>query len=155
MIKEYKANIWDYKDVDDYRICIPINGSVNSKGEAVMGRGLALQATSMFLGIKKSLGTLLTEKPFTETDGHLYFGKGLVFVPVKFKWNDKASLLLIHSSLHALCDHVREFRNTTYLVPRLGCGNGGLDWLTQVKPLFEQVDKETEFPPNLIVVNND
>lgn len=57
-MKEVKGNIWNFWEKGHW-IVIPTNGTVKSNGEAVMGRGLALQLTQRIPGIQKELGDQL------------------------------------------------------------------------------------------------
>jgi hypothetical protein len=57
---EARGNIFDASEAD--AICITTNGFVKRSGEAVMGRGCALEACRRFPGIDKTLGKLINEK---------------------------------------------------------------------------------------------
>jgi hypothetical protein len=46
-VKEIVGNIWDYYDKGHW-IVITTNGIVNKNGEAIMGRGVALEAAKKF-----------------------------------------------------------------------------------------------------------
>jgi hypothetical protein len=57
----YVDDIW--KHLDEYdALCITINGFVTQNFEAVMGRGIALQACERFPDLKKYVGQKLLEK---------------------------------------------------------------------------------------------
>ena len=52
-MKIVTGDIWKYPaDV----ICIPTNGFIKRNGAAVMGRGVAKQATQRFIGIEFTIG---------------------------------------------------------------------------------------------------
>ncbi len=58
-LKMYMSfNIWEYLGKAD-AICVTTNGYVTRKGKAVMGRGIARQATILFEGIEYKLGGLI------------------------------------------------------------------------------------------------
>jgi len=55
------GNIWDH--IDEYdAIVITTNGFVKNNGEAVMGRGIALEAKERYPELPRWLGTALTIK---------------------------------------------------------------------------------------------
>lgn len=45
-------------DITD-AVCVTTNGCINSKGSAIMGKGIALSAKELFPNIEIKLGTLL------------------------------------------------------------------------------------------------
>lgn len=136
MIETY-GNLWTYPA--DFRV-ITTNGFVKKNGECVMGRGCAMEAKNKYPGLAKRLGKLITE------DGnHLYvLADDLITFPVKHVWYEKADLELIETSMYGLWEFVRAKPGKTFVMPRAGCGNGGLDWET-VRPKLERL-------PNSVVV---
>jgi len=136
-IKEIKGDLWEYHR-KKFWIVIPTNGFVKNNGEAVMGRGLALQAKRKFPKLPSELGKLI------RTRGNVVFPffKYRIFIfPVKKVWWEKASFKLIEQSCLFLRDvwkpNIMEIQLPVYL-PRVGCGNGKLDW-KDVKPILERV----------------
>ena len=134
-MKEVIGDIWDYQA--DY-VCITTNGYVKVNGAAVMGRGVAKQAQERFPGIEFSLGQKLRAE-----GNHIYLilvqnQKIIITFPVKHHWREKADLSLIKAStdqLLALATFWVE-EGTSFVLPRPGCGNGGLSW-EQVRPIVE------------------
>jgi hypothetical protein len=43
-MKEITGELWDYYKKPNYNICLTVNGTIKANGEAVMGRGCALEA---------------------------------------------------------------------------------------------------------------
>lgn len=137
-MQEVKGDIWNYYDKGNW-IVIPTNGTVKANGEAVMGRGLALRAKLKFPQLPFALGR------FINAYGNVVFvsnlqGKGfkairLITFPVKNHWKETASLHLIERSCNQLV-YVAPQNFPIYL-PRVGCGNGRLDW-EDVKPILER-----------------
>lgn len=115
-----------------YRV-IPTNGSVNSRGLAVMGRGVALQAAERFPGLREGLGKLLLSQG---NKVHYNDAYGLITFPVKHNWYSKAKTQLVRRSCKQLFE--LPWEGSFILMPRVGCGNGGLDWEEQVKPILEE-----------------
>lgn len=149
MIEAY-GDIWDHADEYD-AIVITTNGFVKKNGEAVMGRGIALEAKNRFPKLASWFGTLINH---WGADGVFAFEdpkwdyKGIIFTfPVKPAygpngepgWRVKADPKLIESSTQKLVEYINKSWNnsiTKVLMPRPGCGNGGLKW-EDVKPIIE------------------
>jgi hypothetical protein len=150
-MKEVKGNLWNYPA--DARV-ITTNGTIKKNGECVMGRGCALEATKCCSSwnLKAHLGKLISEKG---NHVHFLYDEGqqdMVSVysfPVKHNWYEKADLALIERSAKELLAIADESypKDQGYLVsdttsvivlPRPGCGNGGLKW-EDVKPVLEPI----------------
>ncbi len=122
-MREVRGDLWEYHKAG-YWIGITTNGEVNSKGEAVMGRGIAEQAAQKVPGLKKSLGASLRiygNMLITFPDWRLYT------FPVKHSWKEKADLMLIAKSCQELM-YFLEGSEIQAAISRPGCGNGRLDW---------------------------
>ena len=143
-MKEVFGNAWDYPA---NVFCITTNGTVKSSdGAGVMGRGIAAEAKKRFPGIDKKLGNMICKH-----GNHVYlatdFGSGdLCFFPVKHNWWEKADLNLIKRSAMELASIAEAFPETIFVLPRPGCGNGGLCW-DLVKPVIEKI-----LPDNVHVI---
>ncbi len=138
-MKEIVGDIWDYHRRGAW-IVVPTNGSVKTNGEAVMGRGLALQAKRKYPDVPKKLGESI------RVNGNIVCqapSVGLIFFPVKHKWFEVADLKLIEKSAKELKDAVGN-RDETVFLPRVGCGNGKLDW-KDVKPILEKYLNDDRF----------
>ena len=158
---EIKANIWDNQFDGMWRV-IPINCQINSKGELIMGAGLAKEAKFRYPSLPKHFANLIYDQ---ERRGQPIFpllrwigdqDVNLMGFPTKRHWRDKSNLSLIEEGLiflqglmpYLMCDGERE----KAVCPRLGCGErtGRLDWEREVRPLFL---KYFENDDNLIVVS--
>ena len=119
-------------------IAVPTNGSVNKQGLAVMGAGVALQVAEVEPEIKRWLGRRLK---LYGNHVQVFPPSKLITVPVKHEWEDLASIDLISLSLarlNGIVDHsILHYggRIDHVYVPLVGCGNGGLNYKTQVEPL--------------------
>jgi len=134
-MKEARGNLWDY--TADATV-ITTNGSVRKDGNAVMGRGCALEAAQRYPDIPVRLGRWL--KQF---GNHAYVvkydadeGVRVVTFPVKHRWNERADLDLIERSVTQLIELADQFHWKDVVMPRPGCGNGGLEW-EDVQPRIE------------------
>lgn len=133
-MREVVGNLWDYYRQGRW-VAITTNGTVKANGEAVMGRGVALQAKRRFPELPLLLGQKLSQYsniPFILADFRL------VTLPVKHDWWEVANLQLIEDSIFALerAWTLWDDRLSLYLV-RPGCGNGQLDW-KDVRPILEK-----------------
>ena len=155
---EVVGNLWEYPA--DVRI-ITTNGSINRKGEAVMGRGCALEAKTLFPELPKQLAAKLKAEgnhpynfDFVRTiwlqDGPTAtpevlerIGWKIITFPVKHQWFELADYNLIRTSVLQL--KLMLDPKLTYVMPRPGCGNGGRDW-RDVKHLLK------DLPDNVHVI---
>lgn len=131
-MKEIIGNIWDFHKNGNW-IVIPTNGIVKKNGEAVMGRGLALQAARKFPSLPRELGDNLNAGGnFVYWYHHLR----LITFPTKHRWMDKSNPILIEKSLDDLVTFSED--NDKIYISRVGCGNGQLSWEQDIKYLFEK-----------------
>jgi len=126
--------------------CITTNGFVKNNGNAVMGRGIALEIQKYFPNIPATLGNAIKLHGnhthlirITDNFGPHSNGtcKAIYSFPVKHNWWEEADIDLIKRSCRELLDYLLPFDRI--LLPRPGCGNGKLDWQTQVKPVIEPI----------------
>jgi hypothetical protein len=128
---ETVGNIWEY--AAGGLIVITTNGSLTPDGRAIFGRGVAREAATRFPGLAVKLGRLLKEKGNQVLD----LGDGIVTFPVEeTPWSlpDRRIIARSAQQLRALADNSRWQR---IVVPRPGCGGGGLAW-QDVRPLLEE-----------------
>lgn len=133
---EVRGNLWEYPA--DVR-CITTNGTIKKNGECVMGRGCAFEARKKIPGIALLLGADIQKNG--NHVGWLWggnLGEMLLRFPVKHNWFEKADIELIKRSADELATWCYDKPNIkTVLLPRPGCGNGGLNWYAEVKPAIE------------------
>ncbi len=129
---EIRGNLWTFHMEGDW-VAITTNGDVRGDGHAVMGRGVAWEATVRFPKIAYHLGKLLKrEGNFV----HCFNTLQLFTFPVKHHWKERADLELILDSAQQLVDYVDDKCIDQVYMVRPGCGNGKLDW-SFVKPRIE------------------
>ncbi len=131
-IHELSGDLWDYHD-QGYVVAITTNGKVSNTGRNVMARGTAKQAAEHFPTLPETLGALIST-----SGNHVYdLGNRLVSFPVEHSPWEVPDLHLILQS----CRELRTLADNNdwqkIIVPRPGCGGGGLAW-KEVKPLLEQ-----------------
>lgn len=146
MIEEF-GDFWTIQG--DLR-CITTNGALRANGNAVMGKGIALQAKQRYPKIEATLGRLTNRY-----GNHVhYIGHGLISFPTKYHWTDSTSDIgLIKRSATELValtkgDLPINKANRRILLTRPGCGSGNLQW-PDVKPIIQTILGSDEF----IIVN--
>jgi len=123
---------------------ITTNGDVRKDGRAVMGRGVARQAAQRWPSLRLRLGDLIAGSEAFHLPAygnhvhHLgsFYNGNLVSFPVKHHWQDTADLSLIVQSCRELVKLTTKMNWRFVLMPRPGCGNGGLTW-DVVKPMIQ------------------
>jgi hypothetical protein len=134
--EEHAAGAW---------VAVTTNGDVNKKGFAVMGRGVALQAAQRYPTLPIQLGDALR----AGNQVHVFPALRIVTLPTKHHWRDAADLGLIERSLEQLVRWLDTVPVPRIVVPRPGCGSGGLQW-RDVEPLMRHLDDRIEVicPPS-------
>jgi hypothetical protein len=159
------GNVFEQESTD--AICITTNGYVKCNGEAVCGRGCALEASREYPDFAKQLGRCI------ELHGNrvqvimpIRASSYLVSFPVKPRsivmrrdtsvivrhmrlqfepgdivpgWAVKANIKLIERSVRQLIKLTDRHGWKRVMLPRPGCGAGELDW-QDVKPLLRPLD---------------
>jgi hypothetical protein len=127
---ETVGDIWEHAVRGDI-IVITTNGSLTRDGRAVFGRGVAKQAVLRFPGIADTLGRLLAEQ-----GSHVFdLGCGIVSFPVEETAWSQPDLRIIARSAEELRLLADRSGWRLVVVPRPGCGGGGLAW-KDVQPLL-------------------
>ena len=131
---EQQADLWEHGA--DWTV-IATNLTVNREGEAVMGRGCALEAAQRHPRLAKAYGTYILGRT-PPHDADLFTYGSLICLPTKRNWRQPSDLALIEAGVEQLLRfQSRQADGTTFALPRLGCGFGGLRWET-VRPILAQ-----------------
>lgn len=114
-------------------IAITTGGQVSRAGRAEMPRGCARQAVERFPDLPVILGPLLVNH-----GNHVFdLGRRLVSFPIEEDPYQTPELRLIEQSCRELVELADYKGWQKVVVPRPGCGGGGLFW-DDVKPVLEQ-----------------
>ena len=128
---EAVGDIWKHAGHGE-TIVITTNGSLTRDGRAVFGRGVAKQAALLHPWLAGKVGRLLAER-----GNHVFdLECGIVTFPVEeTAWSQPDLRIIARSAaeLRLLADQTG-WRQV--VVPRPGCGGGGLAW-RDVRPLLE------------------
>jgi hypothetical protein len=127
---EAVGDIWQYCGTGI--IVITTNGSLTPDGRAIFGRGVARQAALRYPGLAEKLGRLLAEG-----GNHVFdLGCGIVSFPVEdTPWSLPDPRIIARSALELRLLADRSGWKWI-VVPRPGCGGGGLLW-KEVRPLLD------------------
>lgn len=112
--------------------------TVNTVG--AMGKGIAQEFKRIYPEMFKryqrfcETGQLTVGKLFLYRTDH----KWVLNFPTKEHWRNPSRLEYIETGLQKFCDRHVSLGITSIAFPALGCGNGELDYETQVKPLMEK-----------------
>lgn len=129
-MRETTGNIWSF--LGRATVCITTNGTVTRDGRAVLGRGCARQAVEHLPDLALRLGRLLQKH-----GNHVHLlGNDLVSFPVEETAWSLPDQGIIRRSARELRELVECKGWSRVVVPRPGCGLGGLDW-SAVRPLLE------------------
>lgn len=114
-----------------------IVNTVNTVG--VMGKGIALEYKKRYPEMFVRYHDLCKSNQLDI--GKLYLwkksDKWVLLFPTKKHWRNPSKLEYIEQGLIKFVDNWDKLGADSIAFPRLGCGNGGLDW-TVVKPLMEK-----------------
>jgi O-acetyl-ADP-ribose deacetylase (regulator of RNase III) len=112
--------------------------TVNTVG--VMGKGIARDFKAYFPEMFTEYQRLCEAGELTIGSLYLYrtLHKSVLNFPTKRHWRQKSRLEDIEAGLQTFVTTYAKYGITDIAFPQLGCGNGELDWESQVKPLMER-----------------
>jgi hypothetical protein len=128
-MREESGDLWDY--LGRAIVVLTTHGFVNAAGESPLPRGCARQGRERFPDLPRRLGALVAAG-----GNHVFeLGDGLVSFPVEHHWQQPPDLRLIERSARELVALADARGWPEVIVPRPGCGGGGLDW-AEVRPVL-------------------
>lgn len=143
-MQEVWGDIWEYYEQGAW-VIITTNASLTKSGQAVMGRGVALQAAERCPTLRSRLGAFLRtidRSAEAETIPCVAFEDlRLICLPVKWNFYDDAEIELVESGARHCMQLLDELGIATIYSVKPGCGSGHLDWtLVQavLEPIFDQ-----------------
>lgn len=137
-MKELTGNMFAPKIISFADVlCLTTNGFIKKDGKAVMGAGNAKQARDLYKGIDLDLGKSI------KRNGNIVQiirveQVPFVSFPVKHNWWEKADLELLTRSAFQLVQLTDSQKWKKVILPRPGCYNGRLNWLSDVKPIMRE-----------------
>jgi len=137
-MREEKINIVDLFQLSTEKkigVCITTNGEVDRNGNAIMGIGTARLAKKHFPDLPGKLGRDILEKG----NRVFYYPEyRLITFPVKHRFKERASVLLVKNSCLSLARLIEDNKFDTVYLPKPGCGAGNLSW-EDIKPDVERI----------------
>lgn len=136
------GDLWDGSE-GAWRV-IPTNMALRQNGEAVMGRGIALQAARRYPDLPRWYGEILSRHPsrlhpHAPTVTAAEPSRKVFLLPTKRRWQEPSSEELIRDGLI----HLRAFfcllSAPEVRIPLLGAGAGGLDPRTSLRLIEEEL----------------
>ena len=112
--------------------------TVNTVG--VMGKGIARTFKRLYPDMFEEYKTHCDTGELVIGKLHLYTNsdKWILNFPTKKHWRGKSKVEYIEAGLKDFVDIYDSEGIESVSFPMLGCGNGGLDWDSQVRPLMEK-----------------
>ncbi|HFU77379.1 macro domain-containing protein [Sulfurovum sp.] len=112
--------------------------TVNTVG--VMGKGLAKEFKRLYPDMFKSYQKFCEEGTLTVGKLQVYKtpNKWVLNFPTKANWRNPSKLEYIEQGLQKFVANYERLGVKSIAFPMLGCGNGGLDWESEVMPLMEK-----------------
>ncbi|KIO60576.1 macro domain-containing protein [Caldifermentibacillus hisashii] len=112
--------------------------TVNTVG--VMGKGIAKDFKVIYPEMFSQYQNLCEKELFHVGQLWLYKTpqKWILNFPTKKHWRSKSKIEYIEAGLEKFVNTYMEKGITSIAFPMLGCGNGGLDWENEVRPLMEK-----------------
>ncbi|MFH1549631.1 MAG: macro domain-containing protein, partial [Planctomycetota bacterium] len=116
--------------------------TVNTVG--VMGKGIAKDFKKIYPKMFKEYQRLCETKKLTIGKLWLYKtpNKWILSFPTKTTWRKPSRIDYIKAGLEKFVSTYHKKGITSIAFPQLGCGNGELDWESQVQPLMEKYLKK-------------
>lgn len=117
--------------------------TVNTVG--IMGKGIASDFKKLYPKMFEEYKQLCDTNKLNIGDLHLYKtpNKWILNFPTKEHWRSPSKVEFIEEGLQKLVADAHKLQINDIAMPKLGCGNGGLDWESQVKPIVEKYLKKS------------
>jgi hypothetical protein len=132
VMHEIVGDIWQ-EHAEGAVVAITTSGTLTKNGKAVMLRGCARQARDRFPDLPQILGEQLLNH-----GRHVFdLGRRIVSFPVEVDSYRNPELGIIEASCRELVELADYKGWQKIVVPRPGCGGGGLEWPV-VKPVLER-----------------
>lgn len=112
--------------------------TVNTVG--IMGKGLALQFKKLYPEMFDAYQEQCEAGAFDIGSLQLFKtpNKWVLNFPTKKHWRSPSRIEYIEQGLETFVNRYREMEIGAISFPQLGCGNGELDWESQVRPVMEK-----------------
>ncbi len=122
---------------------VPINWTLNKRGALVMGAGVAKQAADRYPELPYDLGKFVRMRTRDSLGPTPVFVAryNVIALPTKTDWRFRSELPFVEKMIQLLAESVfctPPGPHREVVMPRPGCGLGGLRWEEDVKPICER-----------------
>ena len=117
--------------------CQTLGNPVNLWG--VMGKGLAAEFKRRYPAMAQEWAWFCRYPPPRMGTLHLHTDTTpwVLNIPTKNHWKDPSRVEYIDAALNRLTAVYQDWGIKSLALPKLGCGEGGLDWEREVRPVVE------------------
>jgi hypothetical protein len=120
--------------------CITTNGALRRNGNAIMGKGVALETRKRYHDIEAILGSFINKY-----GNHVFcLGYNLISFPTKYHWKQDSDIELIKRSAQELVTLLKNNPARRVLLTRPGCGSGNLKW-SEIKIVIQDILADNKF----------
>ena len=126
----------------DLHLCVTTNGYILERtGKVAMGAGVAKLFRDTHRGIDEALAHAV--KRWGNIPQFLWDGDGydIYSFPTKYRWNEYSDIEIITRSARIVKAYSNK-GNAIWVIPKPGCGCGGLDWLDVKEVLAPILDTD-------------
>lgn len=111
--------------------------TVNTVG--VMGKGIANDFKRLYPSMYQQYRDICLKGELDIGKLHVYRtqNKTIINFPTKKHWRQRSRLEHVEAGLKTFISNYTDYGISSVSFPQLGCGNGELDWETQVQPMME------------------
>ena len=111
--------------------------TVNTVG--AMGKGIALEFKKRYPDMFNTYRTVCEKKKLAVGKMLLWYAPDywILMLPTKEHWQKPSRIEYIEKGLMTFAEKYADYNITSIAFPKLGCGNGGLDW-DEVRPIMEK-----------------
>ncbi|UCZ57089.1 ADP-ribose-binding protein [Desulfurispirillum indicum] len=116
------GNLWDY--LEQCPVVITTGGQLNRRGHCSMPRGCAAQARQRFPHLPAQLGALIRQH-----GNHVFvLDHQIIAFPIENGPMEPPDLGILKRSTRELVELTDRHQWPQVVLPRPGCGSGGLEW---------------------------
>lgn len=129
--------------------------TVNTVG--VMGKGIAADFKKYYPEMFAEYNRRCLNNELDIGDLFLYktSNKWILNFPTKKHWRSPSKIEYIEAGLKKLVDQASKLQIIDIAMPKLGCGNGGLDWENEVRPIVEKYLEKSPINVSIYEFNKD
>ncbi len=138
------GDIWEKATEANGWVVVTTNTMIRGDGLAVMGAGIAKEAAQRFPDLPSRLATHIVR-----WGDRIYIDNEVICLPTKRDWRQPSKLEYVEQGCRELLELARVLEivgnQRSILLPKLGCGLGGLNWERQVRPMMDALLESERF----------